>query len=115
MLLFDDSKKLEKALGEDAAAVLAHVFEKADENWKRELASKADLMEVKAGLTADLMKVKADLTADLMEVRSDIQNIRETMVTKAELAATENRILRWVFGGFITQTALIVAIMAFLR
>jgi hypothetical protein len=93
MLLFDDSKKLEKALGEDAAAVLAHVFEKADENWKRELAYKADLMAVKA----------------------DIQNIRATMATKAELAATENRILRWMFGGFITQTALIVAIMAFLR
>ena len=37
MLLFDDSKKLEKALGEEAAAVLAHAFEKADENWRQRL------------------------------------------------------------------------------
>lgn len=86
MLLFDDSKKLEKALGEEAASVLAHVFEKADENWRRDLATKAD-----------------------------IQNLRESMATKAELAAAEIRILRWMVGGFITQTALLVAIIAFLK
>ena len=73
MLLFDDSKKLEKALGEEAAPVLAHVFEKADEKWRRDLATKADLAE------------------------------------------TENRIFRWMAGGFIAQTALLVAILAFLR
>jgi hypothetical protein len=73
MLLFDDSKKLEKALGEEAAAVIAHVFEKADEKWRRDLA------------------------------------------TKADLATSENRILRWMVGGFLAQTALLVAVMAFLR
>jgi hypothetical protein len=98
MLLFDDSKKLEKALGEEAASILAHVFEKADGQWRSELATKADLMTVKA----------------------DIQNLRENMATKAELAATENRILRWMVGGFLAQTALLVAVMgiaamAFLR
>ena len=77
MLLFDDSKKLEKALGEEAAAVLPHVFEKADENWRRDLATKADLV---IGLTR-----------------------------------TKHEILRWMVGGFIAQTALIVAILAFLR
>ena len=39
MLLFDDSKKLEKALGEEAAAVIAHIFEKADDKWRHELAA----------------------------------------------------------------------------
>ena len=91
MLLFDDSKRLEKALGEEAASAIARVLERADENWKRELATKAD-----------------------------IQNLRESMATKAELAATENRILRWMVGGFIAQTALILAVlgiaaMSFLR
>ncbi|MDR0239100.1 MAG: hypothetical protein LBI88_02575 [Deltaproteobacteria bacterium] len=93
MLLFDDSKKLERALGEEAAAALAHVFERADESWRRELATKADIVAVKA----------------------DIQNLRENMATKVELAATEVRILRWMVGGFITQTALLVAILSFLR
>ena len=75
MLLFDDSKKLEKALGEEAASVLAHVFERADDKWRRDLATKADLQEV----------------------RNDI-------------AATENRILRWMVGGFLAQTTLLVAV-----
>jgi hypothetical protein len=43
MLLFDDSKKLEKALGEEAAAVIVHILEKADEKSRQELATKADL------------------------------------------------------------------------
>ena len=76
MLLFDDSKKLEKALGEEAAAVLAHVFEKADEKWRQELATKADL--------------------------------------EIGLAKTKNDILRWMVGGFLAQTALLVAVLAFL-
>ena len=91
MLLFDDSKKLEKALGEEATAVIAHVFEKADESWRRDLATKADLQEV----------------------RVEMQSMRNDLIER--IAATENRVLRWMVGGFITQTALIVAILAFLR
>jgi len=61
MLLFDDSKRLEKALGEEAASVLAHVFERADENWKRELATKADLMATEAKLQAEIANAKHDI------------------------------------------------------
>ena len=68
MLLFDDSKRLEKALGEEAASAIAHILERADENWKRELATKADLM------------------------------------------AVENRLIKWMVGGFLAQTALLVAV-----
>jgi len=84
MLLFDDSKKLEKALGEEAAAVLVHGFERADENWRQELATKADLTAAKAELQVELARARHD-------------------------------ILRWMAGGFIAQTALLVAIMAILR
>lgn len=83
-MLFDDSKKLEKALGEEAAAVLAHVFEKADANWRQELATKKDL---EIGL--------ARVDNRISEVKYEI--------------------LRWMVGGFITQTALLVAVLAFLR
>ena len=61
MLLFDDSKKLEKALGEEAAAVIAHVFEKADDQWRHDLATKADLMAAKAALRAELVQTKHDI------------------------------------------------------
>ena len=93
MLLFDDSKKLEKAIGEEATAVLVHVFERADDAWKRELAT------------------KADLTA----VRIELQALRENMATKAELANTKHEILRWMVGGFLAQTALLVAVLAVLK
>jgi len=89
MLLFDDSKKLEKALGEEAAAVIVHVFEKADDNWRRELATKADIQVL----------------------RSELAH----MATKAELQGVKSDIQRWMVGGFIAQTALLVAILAFLR
>jgi hypothetical protein len=85
MLLFDDSQKLEKTLGAEAAAVLAHVFERADENWQRELATKADLQE---GL------------------------LRLEMQMDKRIAETKHDILRWMFGGFITQTALLMAVLA---
>jgi hypothetical protein len=42
-LLFDDSKRLEKALGEEAAGVLINILEKQEEAANRELATKADL------------------------------------------------------------------------
>lgn len=42
-LLFDDTKKLEKALGEEAAGVLIGILEKQDKEAKQELATKADL------------------------------------------------------------------------
>jgi hypothetical protein len=93
MLLFDDSKKLEKALGEEAASVIAHVLEKADENWRRDLATKAD-----------------------------IENLRDNMATKAELLelrvemqAMKHDILRWMVGGFIALGAFLLAAMAYLR
>jgi len=42
-LRFDDSKRLEKALGEEAAGVLINILEKQDEEAKRELVTKEHL------------------------------------------------------------------------
>ncbi|MHC1790550.1 hypothetical protein [Solidesulfovibrio sp.] len=39
-LLFDDSKRLEKALGEEAAGVLINILEKQDEETKRDLVTR---------------------------------------------------------------------------
>jgi len=43
VLLFDDAKKLEKAVGAEAAEVIAHVFEKQDLEYKKSLATKAKI------------------------------------------------------------------------
>ena len=91
MLLFDDSKKLEKALGEEAAAVIAHIFEKADEKTRQELATKADLQEV----------------------RVEMQAMRNDLIER--ISSTKYDIMKWMAGGFIAQTALLVAVLAFLK
>ena len=93
MLLFDDSQKLEKALGEEAAAVIAQVLERADESWRRNLATKADIQHLR-----DDMATKANL----MQVRVEMQ-------------AMKHDILRWMVGGFVAQAVLLIAVMAFLR
>ncbi len=62
VLLFDDSKKLEKALGEEAAGVLIKILENQDEAVKRELATKQDLRELELRLIAEMMRLKNDLT-----------------------------------------------------
>lgn len=63
-LLFDDTKRLEKALGEEAAGVLIGILEKRDEEAKRELATKQDLRELELRLKHDLtVRMGALLTA----------------------------------------------------
>ena len=91
MLLFEDSKKLEKALGEEAAAVLVHAFEKADEKWRRDLATKADLIE-RTG-----------------ELRVEMQAMR------VEMQAMKNELIKWMMGGFIAFGAFLLAAMAFFK
>ncbi|MDQ7830894.1 MAG: hypothetical protein RDU30_04120 [Desulfovibrionaceae bacterium] len=61
-LLFDDTKKLEKALGEEAAGVLIGILEKQEEDSRRDIATKQDLREAELRLTAEMLRMKNDLT-----------------------------------------------------
>jgi hypothetical protein len=87
MLLFDDSKRLERALGEEAAAVIVHVFEKMGAENKRELATKADL---------DLRL--AETEAKLM----------------AEIAKSKSEMIKWVAGMLVAQSAITAALVKLL-
>lgn len=86
-LLFDDTKKLEKALGEEAAGVLISILEKQDEAAKHELATRADLRETELRLLAEITKLNADTKTD---------------------------ILKWVAAMLIGQAALIATLVKFL-
>ena len=54
------------------------------------------------------------ITGVQAEALKELVAARE-LVTKADLANVENRILRWMVGGFITQSALIIAVLALLK
>ncbi|WP_300155530.1 hypothetical protein [Solidesulfovibrio sp.] len=83
-LLFDDTKKLEKALGEEAAGVLIGILEKQDDAARRELATRHDLRETELRLLAEMSKLNADAKTD---------------------------ILKWVAAMLIGQAALIAALI----
>lgn len=61
MLLFDTGKKLEKAVGEEAASIIMQVFEQYDEQTKKESATKGDLRETELRLQAEIEKVRAEI------------------------------------------------------
>ena len=77
-------------------------------------------MVVKADL-ADFVR-KADLTdfvtkADLADfvTKADLAEFEKKCATKADLASLETRLIRWMFGALMAQTALIVALMTVMR
>lgn len=86
-LLFDDAKKLEKAIGEEAAEVIAHVLERQDEEYRKSLATKADLFE--------------------MESRLDVK-------LEARINAAKADIIKWIAGLLIVQAASIAALVKLL-
>ncbi len=57
--------------------------------------------------------------AGLKPVLAELARIRESMVTKTdlrrELAERETRLVKWVFGAMLAQTAVIVGLVTLLR
>lgn len=69
MLLFDDQKKLEKALGEEAASIIIKTFEKYDEKTKSELPTKGDLREEVNAVRADVRETELRLQAEIEKAK----------------------------------------------
>ena len=63
-----------------------------------------------AGMTEAQARVQADALRELVDVR--LVNKKHLDIRLAEL---KNDMLRWMVGGFITQTALIIAVLALMR
>lgn len=94
VLLFDDAKKLEKAVGEEAAEVIAHVLERQDEQYKKELATKADI---------------ASLETKIDNLESNLDN-----KIRAEIHAAKSDLIKWIAGLMIVQAATIAALVKLL-
>ncbi len=86
-LLFDDAKKLEKAVGEEATEILVKLFEAQDAAIRKELATRADL----------------ELGLKTLEVHL-VERMAET---KAET-------IKWVAGLLLAQAAVIAALVKLL-
>jgi hypothetical protein len=89
-LLFDDTKKLEKAVGPEAAAVIAKLFESQDEAIRKDLATRHDIALVQK----DIALLRADVDAQLAKAKTDI--------------------IKWVAGMLVAQSAIIAALVKLL-
>lgn len=83
---------------ETQAAALQRALDKYDEASRKALATKGDIQDVR------------------LELKQDIQDVRnELLLLENRMEANKHEILKWMLGILLAQTALIVAVMAFLR
>lgn len=89
MLLFDDGKRLEKAVGEEAAQIIVSMFERVNEEQKKDAATKGDLRET-----------ELRLLKEIEVVRKEIETVR------GEVKSSEMRLLKWQIAGFVAMAAI---------
>jgi hypothetical protein len=85
MLLFDTGKKLEKAVGEEAAHIIVEALEKLSEEQKKDAATKGDLRETELRLQREIETVRKEMR----EVELRLQKAVD---------ATHYGLLRWQLG-----------------
>ena len=125
-------------MGEREARALA---EGLDQALREEVATRSDLVAVKAELSADIAAVKAELSADIAALKAelsadiaalkaqlsaDIAAVKSDLVAvktelsadiasvRTEVAAAKHDMLRWVVSMAFAQTGLTVALIKFL-
>lgn len=91
MLLFDDGKRLEKAVGEEAAQIIVSMFERLDADQKKDAATRGDIADVK----------------------HDIREAELRLETKIE--AAKHELLKWLIGMLVAQTGVLAALYALIR
>lgn len=78
--------------------VMQGVVRQYDEASRKEIATKGDIQDVRN----EIQDVRTALKEDIQDVRN-------------ELANTKHEILKWMMATMVAQTALIVAVIAFLK
>ena len=73
------------------------------------LATKADLMDVRADLSASMADVRADLSASVADVRTSVADVR------ASVAAVETAIIKWIIATTLATGALAFTIAKFVH
>lgn len=66
-----------------------------------------------AGFTEEQAKVQVEAMQGV--VRSYDEASRKELATKGDLADTKHEILKWMMATMVAQTALIIAVIAFLK
>ena len=113
------TEKQAETLAEEHVALLNGNLATRADLANVEAGLKADIAKVEAGLKADIARVEAGLKADIARVEGSIARVEGGL--KADIARVEGSIqavkadlLKWMFGAMIAQGGLIVALVKLL-
>lgn len=123
MLLYEESKVLERAVGEEAAGVLAKVFERREAVDRTELATKEDVKALELRIQLEIEKIRAEaretesrLTTQVeqtkVRLQADISQLR--IDTARDLREMEMRMVIKLGGMLVVGIGLIVTLQRLL-
>ena len=76
MLLFDTGKRLEKAVGEEAAQIIIEAFERLSEEQKKESATKGDVRETELRLQGEIELTRKEIKEVELRLQKEIQQVK---------------------------------------
>lgn len=123
MLLYEESKVLERAVGEEAAGVLAKVFERREAVDRTELATKEDVKALELRIQLEIEKIRAEaretesrlitqVEQTKARLQADISQLR--IDTARDLREMEMRMVIKLGGMLVVGIGLIVTLQRLL-
>ena len=88
---------------------------------------RTEIQDVRNELKTEIRDVRDELKTEIQDVRTEIQDVRNELKTEIQdvrnevlrlenrMEANKHEVLKWVIGTMVAQTALIVAVIAFLK
>ena len=115
MLLYEETKAFEKAIGPEATELLAKVFERHDYAAREGLATREDLLGVRTELKEDIASVRSEIASVRLEIASVRSELKEDIASvRNEIKDSKAEIIKWVAGLLMAQAAVIAALVKLL-
>ncbi len=95
-------------LDEPHAHAVAHGLDQA---WRKELATKSDVVQLKAGIESakdEIALAKGEVKGDIAWVRGDVALLRSDLL--AAMKADKIALVKWVVALIVGQTAVFTAL-----
>ncbi|MGI4877589.1 MAG: hypothetical protein ACRYG4_08900 [Janthinobacterium lividum] len=89
-------------VGDSGARAISKAIADAVSVYREDLATKADLAELRTASKTDLMNVENTLKGDIAGVKIQVAALRELIAT------TQNKTLIWMFGMLVTFSGIII-------
>ncbi len=73
-----------------------------DEAARKELATKGDVQDLKVVLRSEMQ----DIRSEMQDIRSELKN---------DIQESKHEVLKWIMAMFLAQTAMLIAVIAFIK